>query len=144
MKHLIYGLFITSCFSVSPLLANSLTIEVAGVTDAEGEIRIALFDKADGFPDEASLFRGDTALASLADASGKIIFHFTALVPGIYAIAAYHDKNGNQQLDKNFFGLPKEPYGISNNIRARFGPPTFEKALFEITRMDKVVELTLD
>jgi len=33
-------------------------------------------------------------------------------------------------MDNNFFGVPKEQYGFSNNARALFGPPDFENAAF--------------
>jgi uncharacterized protein (DUF2141 family) len=33
-------------------------------------------------------------------------------------------------MDNNFFGIPKEQYGFSNNARALFGPPNFEDASF--------------
>ena len=45
------------------------------------------------------------------------------LEPGDYAVAIYHDENGNGQLDKRLFGIPKEPYGFSNNYRPRLSAP---------------------
>jgi len=55
---------------------------------------------------------------------------------GEYAVMLYHDENGNDKLDKNIVGVPKEPYGFSNNARARLGLPLYEqyeqvKFLFE-------------
>jgi uncharacterized protein (DUF2141 family) len=47
--------------------------------------------------------------------------------PGSYAIAVFHDTNGDGKLDRNFIGLPSEPYGFSNNVGRR-GPPNFEAA----------------
>ena len=29
---------------------------------------------------------------------------------------SFVDSNGNKKLDKNFFGIPKEQYGFSNNV----------------------------
>lgn len=34
---------------------------------------------------------------------------------GRYAIAVYHDRNGNGRIDRNFLGLPTEDGGLSNN-----------------------------
>jgi uncharacterized protein (DUF2141 family) len=31
-------------------------------------------------------------------------------------------------LDKNLFGIPKEPYGFSNSARGSTGPPKFADA----------------
>jgi uncharacterized protein (DUF2141 family) len=50
---------------------------------------------------------------------------------GKYAVTIFHDVNGDTELNSNFMGIPKEPYGFSNNPRAMFGPPSFEQSLFE-------------
>lgn len=48
--------------------------------------------------------------------------------PGIYAVAVHHDANTNGKMDTNFFGIPKEGYGISNDPRPRFRAPRFDEA----------------
>lgn len=143
MKKFIAYILLTSCLATSSLLADSLTIQISGVTGTKGEIRLVLFNQADGFPDEVSLFRGKTTALSEIDSSGKTRFHFTNVKPGDYAVSVYHDKNGNKQLDKNFLGFPKEPYGISNNIRARLGLPTFESAKFKVEGEDETISLVI-
>ncbi len=57
--------------------------------------------------------------------------------PGTYAIGVYIDENENGKLDTNFFGIPKEQYGFSNNTKA-FGIPKFEAAAFAIDTYKKV------
>ena len=54
------------------------------------------------------------------------------LPPGTYAIGIFHDVNLNNKMDNNFFGIPKEQYGFSNNASAFLGPPAFEAAAFEL------------
>jgi uncharacterized protein (DUF2141 family) len=49
------------------------------------------------------------------------------------AIAAYHDANANEVLDRNAIGIPSERYGFSNNARGVTGPPTFEEATIELS-----------
>jgi uncharacterized protein (DUF2141 family) len=49
-----------------------------------------------------------------------------------WAVSAHHDKNNNDQLDKNAFGIPTEPYGFSKNPKRGFGPPAFDEACFSI------------
>lgn len=51
---------------------------------------------------------------------------------GIYAISIYHDENDNDKLDMNFMGIPKEDTSCSNNAPARFGPPKWKDAKFEV------------
>jgi len=50
--------------------------------------------------------------------------------PGEYAISIFHDENDNGKLDTNFIGIPKEPYGFSNNPVIKLRPPTFMEAKF--------------
>ena len=52
------------------------------------------------------------------------------LPPCTFAIGIFHDVNLNNKMDKNFFAVPREQYGFSNNARALFGPPDFEDAAF--------------
>ena len=41
---------------------------------------------------------------------------FDDLAPARYAVAVYHDVNGNGRLDTVPPGLPTEPYGFSNDV----------------------------
>ena len=50
----------------------------------------------------------------------------------IYAIGVYIDVNLKNKLDKNFVGIPKEPYAFSNNAEGFLGSPSFENASFVI------------
>ena len=63
--------------------------------------------------------------------------------PGRWAAAAYHDVNANRKFDKNAFGLPAEPYGVSNNPKMRLAPPPIEEALFEVAEAGASVEIRL-
>ena len=49
---------------------------------------------------------------------------------GEYAITLFVDFNGNKKIDKNFLGIPKEPYGFSNNVIGNMSAPTFDQAKF--------------
>jgi uncharacterized protein (DUF2141 family) len=55
-----------------------------------------------------------------------------SLAPGKYAISVYVDVNGNGKLDKNIFGAPKEPFGVSNNIIPKLSAPSLEECLVEL------------
>ena len=63
---------------------------------------------------------------------GKIEVVFSDIPHGKYSIRLYHDINGNKILDKNIFGVPKDPYGYSNNARAKLSAPSWEDAMFEL------------
>jgi len=69
----------------------------------------------------------------------KCSFSYTNLKPGKYAVRYYHDENMNVKMETNLVGKPTEGYGFSNNVIGKFGPPAFEKCLFEITEDKKIV-----
>ena len=52
---------------------------------------------------------------------------------GVHAITLFVDFNGNKKIDKNFLGIPKEPYGFSNNVIGNMSAPTFDQAKFLIS-----------
>lgn len=54
------------------------------------------------------------------------------LPSGKYGVVAFHDLNGNEELDTNFIGIPTEPYGFSNNARAMLSKPDFEETLVNL------------
>ncbi len=65
------------------------------------------------------------------------------ILPGTYAISIFHDIDGDDELNKNFFGIPTEPFGFSNNPRMTFGPPNFKEASFRFEEDGQVVEIKL-
>lgn len=63
---------------------------------------------------------------------GQVTFCVPVPKPGIYAIGVYHDENGNKRFDKNFLGIPVEPFGISNNPTIVFSKPSIEDSTFDV------------
>jgi uncharacterized protein (DUF2141 family) len=104
----------------APAAAATLVVRVEGIESHDGEILVAVCDK--GF-DEAGCPSG------MRRRPGGSVeeFVFKGLPPGHYAVAAYHDLDGDGQLDRNALSLPEEPYGFSNDV-GRFRPPDFEAA----------------
>ncbi|HET8866133.1 MAG TPA: DUF2141 domain-containing protein [Gracilimonas sp.] len=106
--------------------AFELVIE--GIEEAKGEIRIAVFDS-----EEAYKRKEEPLHAVVLPVKGTTLTWDEEELPyGNYAIAVYHDKNINGELDTNFLRIPKEAYGFSNNARGRFGPASWGDAHFEI------------
>ncbi len=108
-----------------------LEAAILNVKPGEGYLRVELHDSAATYlsRDDLTPFR---RVAIAAD-SERMILRFDAVPPGRYAISMYQDLNNNRQLDSNMLGIPKEPFGFSNNHPVRFGPPSFESASFVVT-----------
>jgi uncharacterized protein (DUF2141 family) len=104
--------------------AATLVVRAEGIGSTEGELKVAVCDQ--GF-DESGCPLG----SSRAPTAAVEEFTFEELSPGRYAVAVYHDVNGNGRLDTVPPGLPTEPYGFSNDV-GRFRPPSFDAALVGI------------
>ncbi len=98
------------------------------VSTAEGAIMVALFDDAAAFDGGGAPVRG----ARIEATGERIVTDFEGLKPGRYALRAFHDQNGDGELNVNPLGLPIEPFAFSAGAKARFGPPSFDKAAIDI------------
>jgi uncharacterized protein (DUF2141 family) len=105
-----------------------LNVEVLSFRNSNGTMGCSLYNRKDGFPTEPKKAI-QTAFVGVHD--GRAVCEFTGLPPGDYAVAVFHDENGNKHLDTGFFGIPKEGVGISNDATAFMGPPSFEKSMFK-------------
>jgi uncharacterized protein (DUF2141 family) len=113
--------------SAAPQTSTTLTVRVTHPA-LSGEIGCALFASADGFPNEPEKGRGVRVPASGTAATCV----FDDVVPGTYAVAVFLDTNGNRRSDRNFVGMPTEPWGVSNNVRPRMRAPRFDEATVTI------------
>jgi uncharacterized protein (DUF2141 family) len=64
----------------------------------------------------------------------QCIITINNLKPGNYSFKYFHDKNNNNKLDTNLIGIPKEGFGFANNAMNKFGPPDFQKTVFEVKK----------
>jgi len=105
-----------------------LDLNVDGLRSDRGVVRICVTSHADHFPNCHS----DPGARRVNVPAGQPIPVIDGLPSGDYAIALFHDENGNRQLDR-MAGIPKEGVGFSNNPRLMFGPPRFAEARFALT-----------
>jgi len=118
--------------------AFTLTIHVTGFRNATGRLGAAIYSNANGWPEDLSkaLVHDHTSIKN-----GEATIQFK-LPAGTYSVAVLHDENGNQKLDRNIFGFPKEGFGFSNNVKAALSAPAWQKCSFTLDG-DKTVEVAL-
>lgn len=132
-----FFLFIFSSFHLST--DTGLKVTITNLRNNKGHVLISLFKDGVGYPDkpEKAFRKIKTTISNKAAA-----FDFAALPSGNYAIAILHDENDDQKMNTNFFGLPKEGYGFSNNVMGTFGPPGYSRAKFSyITNTSAAVSI---
>lgn len=121
-------------------VAADLEVSVEGLRSAEGNVRVALHQRADAaeFPDGdgvAGVFRP-------AEPDGVRVV-FVDLPAGDYAVAAFHDADGDHELGTNIFGIPNEGYGFSNDARGFMGPPSFDAAAIAVGGDDDLISIVV-
>ena len=114
----------------APVLAADLAIEVHGIQSSDGQLYVAVHspESAETFPAADGMFAGLSHRAR----AGTLRFVLRDLPAGRYAISAFHDENGNRELDTNPSGIPTEGYGFANDPNTELGPADFEAAAVEV------------
>ncbi len=107
---------------------KGIRVEITGLRNNNGYVLVSVFKEGNGFPDQAEKA---VRKAKLGINNRKAAIVFNDIQPGQYAISILHDENGDQKMNTNGLGIPKEGYGFSNNVTGAFGPPSFKRASFK-------------
>ncbi len=111
----------------------NLTVVVNGITSKSGEICMRVYNSEKGFPmsDKSEVQSGCTKITG-----NSVKRVFSGLKPGNYAVAVVDDQNGDHKLNKDFFGIPEEGFGISRNpiVSMTTGTPQFKNASFKLNK----------
>ncbi|MBM3176810.1 MAG: DUF2141 domain-containing protein [Bacteroidetes bacterium] len=119
--------------------SSTLTVKIQGFRSAKGQVGILVFPGKEGFPSD----RHKAVRQVLVPLNGTSLVHsFSNLPNGNYAVTVMHDENGNNELDVNFLGIPKEGYAFSGSGAALLGPPSFEKAAVRL-EANRTIDLKL-
>ncbi|MEY2911293.1 MAG: hypothetical protein RLZZ184_602 [Cyanobacteriota bacterium] len=112
---------------------TSLTVVVNGIRNQTGEICMRVYNSEKGFPDNA---KSEVKSGCTKITGNSIKQVFSGLKPGNYAVAVVDDQNGDRQLNKDFFGIPEEGFGISRNpiVSISTGTPKFKNASFKVDK----------
>jgi uncharacterized protein (DUF2141 family) len=107
--------------------SGTLTVVIQDVKGTKGKVAIALYNDAKVFL--KAKFKLDSR--SVVAQNGEVTLQFENLPAGDYAVSVMHDENENGELDSNFVGIPTEGFGFSNDAKAMFGPPSYDKCVFQ-------------
>lgn len=134
--------------SLLPLLATvttttetpkvNLKVEIQNVQTIQGAVYVALFQPGKEFPSGKPT---DGRVVAVTSKSAHASF---AVEPGTYAVVVFHDANSNGRMDKSILGLPREPYGFSNNVRPVLSVPRFSDCQFSVGNSGQAVSIKLN
>ncbi|OON67719.1 hypothetical protein B0919_16080 [Hymenobacter sp. CRA2] len=116
-----------------------MTVVVSKLASTQSAVKLYFYNAPDGFlkPKQYAFYKvvrpGGQSRITLP----------VELTNGEWAVAITQDTNNNDKLDKNFVGIPTEPFAFSNNVRPRLAPPVFEDCKFTVDGPGKVVSIEL-
>lgn len=121
--------FFTTLFSTQKdVYTSTITVEFNITKHNKGSILFALYDSEEGYMKSAVY----STKVKVTDKKAVVVIE--DLAHGTYGFSFFHDVNDDGKLNKNFIGIPKEPYGFSNNEKGSFGPPDFDKISFDVNQ----------
>jgi uncharacterized protein (DUF2141 family) len=104
-----------------------LTVTATAVRNAKGEVAFTVY------PDDRRRFlaKGGKLLRIRVPAAAPDTEACFWVAPGYYAVATYHDENGDRDFNRSLFSI-KEGFGFSNDAPTTLGLPSFEKVRFAL------------
>ncbi len=123
--------------AAAPARATDLIVTVANMRSADGDVHVSVYDDPRAFPKGSGMLKEIVVKAT----APTTVVTFPGLRPGTYALAAFHDENGNREFDKNFLGMPLEDYAFSNDAPVFLSAPGFDAAAFAVA--GDVVRVTM-
>lgn len=117
------------------LSAQELRMRITGIKQGKGDILISIFSGKDGFPTDT---KKSVELLRATPVGGKAELIVKTLAAGRYAVSLFQDMNGDGILNTNFLGIPKEGYGVSNNVFSTFSAPSYKDASFQYPQVNSI------
>jgi uncharacterized protein (DUF2141 family) len=139
-SRLTFLLISSAMAAIAPIAAAAdLRVAVQEVRGGQGQVKLMLFDREEGFRKEEKARQ----VLALPAGAGTVSGVFQGLPSGRYAVIAYHDENGDGKLNLRFGMFPKEGYGLSNNPKLS-GPPKFVDAAVDVPEAGRQIDIRLD
>jgi uncharacterized protein (DUF2141 family) len=104
-----------------------LTVTATQLRNAQGEVAVTVY------PDDRKRFlaKGGKLLRARVPTTAPATEVCFWVAPGHYAVATYHDENGDHDFNRSLFAI-KEGFGFSNDAPTTLGIPSFEKVRFAV------------
>lgn len=127
-------------FSSQLYSQSTVTVIIKNIDKAEGKIEMGLYDSSKYWLEDEGQYFED--IIECTDAPSM-----TITIPNVeygdYAFSLYHDENNNGEMDFRSIWIPKEPYGFSNNPKAKWSKPSFKKCSFPVNQASVTIEVDL-
>jgi uncharacterized protein (DUF2141 family) len=110
----------------APPAGGDVTVILLGAQHVRGDVACRLYNGARNFPFGKGT-AGEVRTRRAADGTACV---FRDLAPGRYALVVALLPEGQADITRDLLGRPRQPWGVSNNIRHALRPPRFAEAAF--------------
>ncbi len=117
---------------------KNLSVTITNVQASGKTLSVGMYRNTDQFPEFGKYWKN----IKVNSINNTIKVEFEAPY-GDYAVAVFHDLNGNGKLDKNFIGYPIEPFGFSNNFKPKFSSPSYKDCKFTYSKDSENIYIKL-
>jgi len=138
MKQLIAIVFCSLICTFCLSQTANVTLKIKDIEEAKGHMKIAVYNNAEDYSNGENYFLHENIAITTKDFE----YVFQNIPHGTYVVSVFHDLDTNDKLNTNWIGMPKEPFGFSNDAKGRMGPPKFEDASFKVEK-DMEIVITL-
>jgi uncharacterized protein (DUF2141 family) len=144
---LAYLALIAAASAASPAAAQNeqcngeptrINVAIEGLRSTKGDIVVEIY------PDDAKRFLVRKAQVNSIHVKLKarpVTICLAVPKPGGYAVAVYHDENGDGEFNRTVLGLPTEGFGLSNNPPIHLSAPSFASVRFEAGEGETTVKI---
>ncbi|MCX6307288.1 MAG: DUF2141 domain-containing protein, partial [Bacteroidia bacterium] len=108
---LIFQFLILFFFASNSLFSQTVVVEISGIRNTVGLIRLAFFANETDFRSDKPAF--ERTLDKTLVLNGNLVVRLDHIPSGTYGIALLDDENKNGKLDYRLV-IPKEGFGFSN------------------------------
>lgn len=118
--------------------ATRLFVEATNLRNGAGEVAFTVY------PDDKRRFlaRGGKLLRARVPATAPVTRACFNLRPGSYAVALYHDENGDRDFNRTLLA-PLEGFGFSNDAPTSIGLPSLEAARFALPASGRTLRMAM-
>lgn len=142
LRSVVWVAFSVCCVVAQAQEAGTVRLEISGLKDVTGDLYIAVYDSDDDWLGDDTVARQKVVIEEARE--GELVCSELQLPLGEYAFSVFYDVNNNGELDTNWIGIPNEPVAISNNARPRFGPPSYDDAVFTLGAEPVVQQISIE
>jgi uncharacterized protein (DUF2141 family) len=128
----------SDCEGVRSAASTKLSVQVTGVRSTKGEVALTVY------PNIKQRFLAKGGKLARIRTKAQLVTNACFWVPqGTYAIAIYHDSNGDHDFNRTLVGLPAEGFGFSNNPETKVGLPPLSAVRFQVGPTERSIAIQM-